>query len=159
MSIVYSLQEGLLQGIAEGSAYYFGPQVFCQHGCGVLVGSMRMLMDGRLVALPEEERRRMRAAAAAAKSAEPDLHLQALHSGAGTSRASLSQRATTDSQPPSPRRSTAQVFAWPGPRKANSLDLPARDRPLNLQLQSRCAAVVPETRGKVPVCHLKPSST
>ncbi len=118
-----------------------------------------MLMDGRLVALPEEERRLMRAAAAAAKSAEPGPQLDAQRGGAGTTRARRMPRATTDSQPPSPARGAPQVFAWPGPRKAASLDLPAGERPPIQQKQSRCAEAEPETRGNVPVCQIKHTSS
>ncbi len=109
-----------------------------------------MLMDGRLVALPEEERRLMRAAAAAAKSAERDLQLDAQRGSAGTARARRMHRATIDSQTPSPTRGAPRVSAWPRPRKANSLDLPARDRMLIQQSESRCTAVM-------SACHLKHS--
>ena len=114
-----------------------------------------MLMDGRLVALPEEERRLMRAAAAAAKSAEPGPQLDAQRGSAGTPRAMRMPRATTDSQPPSPARGAPQFFAWPDPRKAASLDLPAGERPLIQHKQSRCAEVEPETRSSAPVCQIK----
>lgn len=62
-------------------------------------GSMRMLMDGRLVAMPEEERRLMRtAAAAAAACTEQNPPLAALHGTEGKPRAGRSHRATSDSE-------------------------------------------------------------
>ena len=64
--------------------------------CGTLAGSMRMLMDGRLVALPEEERRLMRTAAAMRMERDPSL--AALHASEGKPRAGCSYRTTTDSE-------------------------------------------------------------
>lgn len=98
-----------------------------------------MLMDGQLVALPEEDRRAMRAAADAAKRTEHETALTAWHSSEAVTRATRSHRATTDLQPSSCARGSLSEE-----RRAISLDVP---RPAQYDLpaqrpQCRCALAV-----------------
>ena len=104
-------------------------QGFRQGWCA-LEESMRMLMDGRLVALSEEERRLMRAAAATSK-----------HDSEQLLRPSLG-RATADSEPCTPMRGFPSLSAWSGSEKGASLGTPAHDDPPTQRSRSRCASVV-----------------
>ena len=113
---------------------------------GCRAGSMRMLMNGQLVALSEEDRRQMREGAAAAKRAEQEAALGALRHCEGTSRARRLHRATADVQPGLPTRGFPSGLARSGQKTAASLGMPrAVQQELPTQQSwSRCAPAMPD---------------